>query len=169
MNKRARRLRPATPSRCPSWPSTEHHFEFEPMLHAEKPTRRPFKWRFHLAKAKVGDNSTNNTRKHQHCQMSRNAIGAAEPRRLLLPGLPHSIPAPSFIRIPPATRTARANRLLARPTHRGWGWGGGQLQVHIRFLTARETFLTSHLLGEATDQATLKAKAASGRSGFLIC
>lgn len=97
---------------------------FEPMLHAQKPTSRPFKWRFHLAMAKVEDNSTNYTRKHQHCQMSRNAIGAAEPRRLLLPGLPHSIPAPSFIRIPPATRSARANRLLARPTHRGGGGVG---------------------------------------------
>lgn len=97
----------------------------EPMLHSQKPTSRPLKWRFHLAKAKVGENSTNYTRKHQHCQMSRNAIGAAEPRRLLLPGLPHSIPATSFIRIPPATSSARANRFLARPTHRGVGVGVG--------------------------------------------
>lgn len=103
---------------------------FEPMLHSQKPTSRPLKWRLHLEKAKVGENSTNYTRKHQHCQMSRNAIGAAEPRRLLLPGLPHNIPAPSFIRIPPTTRSARANRLLARPTHKGGG-GWGQLQVHI--------------------------------------
>lgn len=102
---------------------------FESALHIQKPTSRPLKWRFHLAEAKVGANSTNYVRRHQHCQMSRNAIGAAEPRRLLLPGLTHSIPAPSFIRIPPATRRARANRLLARPTHRGWG--GGQLDVHI--------------------------------------
>lgn len=139
---------------------------FEPMFHSQKPTSRPLKWRFHLAKAKVGENSTNYTRKHQHCQKSRNAIGAAEPcRLLLLPELPHSIPAPSFIKIPPATRSARANRLLAWPTHRGMGVGTAS-GPHLQVLTATEAFATSHLLGEAADQATLKKQ--SRRRGARV-
>lgn len=142
---------------------------FESTLHAQKARSRPLKWRFHLAKAKakVGDNSTNYTRRHPHCQMPQNAIGAG---RLLLPGLPHSIPAPSFSRIPPATRSARANRLLARPTHGGWGAGWGTASgPHLQVLTATAAFATFHLLGEGADQASLKAEAASGRSRFLLC
>lgn len=142
---------------------------FESALHTQKPTSRPLKWRFHLAKAKVGANSTNYVRRHQHCQMSRNAIGAAEPRRLLLPGLTHSIPAPSFIRIPPATRRARANRLLARPTHRGGGVEDSLTSTSAGFNRYGCHFATYHLRGEGADQASLKAEAASGRSAFVIC
>lgn len=104
---------------------------FEPTLHSQKPTSRPLKWRFHLAKAKVGENSTNYTRKHQHCQMSRNAIGAAEPRRLLLHGLPHSIIPSTILHQDSSSDAQRARQPSPRPANAQEGGGGGQLQVHI--------------------------------------
>jgi hypothetical protein len=143
---------------------------FEPMFHSQKPMGRPLKWRFHLAKAKVGKNSTNYTRKHQHCQKSQNAIGAAEPRRLLLlPGLPHSIPAPSFIKIPPATRSARANRLLARPTHREMGVGDSFRSTSAGFNCYGSIRYISPTWRSRGPSYPKKAETASGRSGFLIC